>query len=72
MIVVMYIINIKGKSNYLCMDLIQSILNDNIFIKDLRTKHSFEGTNFVRIAIKSTEDNDKLIEAIKNYLKNNK
>lgn len=25
------VINIKGKSNYLCMELIQSILNDNVF-----------------------------------------
>ena len=41
------------------------LLGDDIFIKDLRTKDSFAGTNFVRIAIKSEEENNQLIEAFK-------
>ena len=49
-------------------DLAIKLLNDNIFIKDLRTKHSFEGTNFVRIAIKSAEENDKLLSSLKKII----
>lgn len=41
------------------------LLGDDIFIKDLRTKDSFAGTNFVRIAIKSEEENNQFIESLK-------
>ena len=41
------------------------LLGNDIFIKDLRTKNSFAGTNFVRIAIKSEEENNQLIESFK-------
>ena len=44
------------------------LLNENIFIKDLRTKDAFKGKNFVRLAIRTTEENKKLIKTIKKHL----
>lgn len=44
------------------------LCNYDIFIKDLRTKNSFKGLNFVRLAIRTTEENDKLIEGLKKAL----
>ena len=38
------------------------LLDKNIFIKDLRTKHAFEGKNFVRLAIRTREENNELIK----------
>lgn len=40
----------------------------DIFIKDLRTKKSFAGQDFVRLAIKSREENDFLIDSLKKVL----
>ena len=40
------------------------LLEKNIFIKDLRTKHAFEGKNFIRLAIRTKEENDKMIECL--------
>ncbi len=41
--------------------------NYNILIKDLSDKDGFEKENFIRIAVKSKEENGFLIEAIKDY-----
>lgn len=41
------------------------LLEDNIFIKDLKTKDAFDGENFVRLAVRTKEDNDKLIKSLK-------
>lgn len=40
----------------------------NILIKDCGTKKGFEGGNYVRIAVRGKEDNNRLIEALKNVL----
>lgn len=47
-----------------------NLLDKNIFIKDLRTKHAFagEGKNFIRLAIRTAKENDRLIEQLKRYL----
>ena len=37
----------------------------NIFIKDLSSKKGFENGQFIRLAVRNTEDNDKLIAALK-------
>ncbi|MBQ3464738.1 aminotransferase class I/II-fold pyridoxal phosphate-dependent enzyme [Candidatus Saccharibacteria bacterium] len=55
-----------GKIN--STDLTIKLLNENIFIKDLRTKSAFEGKNFIRLAIRTKEENDRLIQAIKNLI----
>lgn len=44
------------------------LINHNILIKDLRTKEAFLGLDYVRIAVRSTEDNNKLITALKKVL----
>lgn len=41
----------------------------NILIKDLSFKKGFENKNFIRIAVKSLEENNLLIEALKKYSK---
>lgn len=48
--------------------LAQDLLEKNIFIKDLSTKKGFDGRNYIRIAVKNEEDNDKLIVALKENL----
>lgn len=55
----------SGKTS---MQLAQDLLEKNIFIKDLSTKKGFDGRNYIRIAVKNEEDNDKLIAALKENL----
>ena len=56
---------ISGKTR---TQLAQDLLEKNIFIKDLSTKKGFDGRNYIRIAVKNEEDNDKLIAALKENL----
>ena len=56
---------ISGKT---ITQLAQDLLEKNIFIKDLSTKKGFDGRNYIRIAVKNEEDNDKLIAALKENL----
>ncbi|MBO6174508.1 MAG: aminotransferase class I/II-fold pyridoxal phosphate-dependent enzyme [Lachnospira sp.] len=56
---------ISGKTS---TQLAQDLLEKNIFIKDLSTKKGFDGRNYIRIAVKNEEDNDKLIAALKENL----
>lgn len=56
---------ISGKTS---TQLAQDLLEKNIFIKDLSTKKGFDGRNYIRIAVKNEEDNDKLIVALKENL----
>ena len=69
-----------SQANYLLIDLkdvnstdlaVKLLNEDAIFIKDLRTKKSFEGTNFIRIAIRTEEENNKLIDALYRAIKTN-
>ena len=61
-----------SEANFLMLDLgdINSteltikLLDNNIFIKDLRTKPAFQNKNFVRLAIRTKEENDRLIQSI--------
>ena len=55
-----------GKYN--STDVAVNLLKDNILIKDLRTKHAFDGKNFIRLAIRTKEENNKLIKALPQYL----
>jgi len=41
--------------------------NNSIFIKDLRGKRGFENRNYVRIAVRSKEDNDFLLKAMMEF-----
>lgn len=40
----------------------------NILIKDLTEKEGFNGKEFIRVAVRNREDNQKLIESLKQYL----
>lgn len=47
-------------------DLAIKLLDEyNIFIKDLSSKKGFENGQYIRLAVRNTEDNDKLIAALK-------
>lgn len=51
-------------------ELTKILLNHfNILIKDCDTKTGLEGRNYIRIAIRNREDNDKLVEALKQCVK---
>ena len=39
----------------------------NILIKDLSNKNGFDNENFIRLAVKTKEENNALINALKNY-----
>ncbi|EGL39106.1 hypothetical protein HMPREF9126_0284 [Parvimonas sp. oral taxon 110 str. F0139] len=43
--------------------------NYNIFIKDLTSKINLENREFIRVAVRNTEDNECFIAAIKDYYK---
>ena len=51
-------------STYTSAQLTQILLDNNILIKDCSTKAAFNGKNYVRIAVRGTEDNQKLIESL--------
>lgn len=58
---------LKGKdstnlANYL-------LKNHSILIKDLKNKKGFENADFIRLAVKSKEDNDELITALNDFSK---
>lgn len=51
---------------YTSYDLMKLLLmKHNLFIKDCSTKKGFEGKNYIRIAIRSSQDNDKMVESLK-------
>ncbi len=43
------------------------LANHNIFIKDLSSKESFENGQYIRLAVRSKEDNDSILAALKKY-----
>ena len=46
-------------------DIAIKLLSEDIFIKDLKTKSSFNNEDYVRLAIRSHEDNAKLVKVLK-------
>jgi histidinol-phosphate/aromatic aminotransferase/cobyric acid decarboxylase-like protein len=50
---------------------IRLLESENILIKDCESKHGLEGKNFVRIAVHNTEENDRLVAALKQIKFNN-
>ena len=43
------------------------LIRHNILIKDCSAKFAFGGRNYIRVAVRSTEDNNKLVKALKEY-----
>lgn len=66
------------QANYVCLELTDKmtarelakrlLLEHNLFIKDLSDKMKLDGRQFVRIAVRSREDNDILIKAMRHIL----
>ena len=67
----------NSQANYLLLqlenlnstDLAIKLLENDIFIKDLRTKKEFLNEDYIRLAIRNEEDNDTLIKVLKNVCK---
>lgn len=58
------------KEPYTATELTKNLLNKySLFIKDLTTKKGLEGRQCIRLAVRTQEDNDKLIAALKEELK---
>lgn len=49
-------------------ELAEDLLEDNILIKDLSTKSGFRGRNYIRLAVRNEQDNQKLLEALRRHL----
>lgn len=49
--------------------LAEKLIDENIFIKDLQTKDAFKGLNYVRLAVRTKEENDRLVTSMKDMLK---
>lgn len=56
---------LEGTSKELCI----SMLEKNIFIKDLTPKINWLNKQFIRVAIRDEVDNDLFVKAIKSYYK---
>lgn len=60
-------IDLKGTSSYdFCVKCLDKY---NILIKDLSSKNYFYGKNFIRVAVKDTDENNVLLNAIEKELK---
>ena len=65
-----------SQANYVLCDLGQvnstkisaKLLDENIFIKDLRTKDAFENMNYIRLAIRTEKENKLLAKKLKEIL----
>ena len=55
----------KFDSESFCIDMLDT---STILIKNLATKNFFNGKNFIRVAIRNEDENNKLIEAMKKLL----
>ena len=54
---------------YTATELTQKLLFENeLFVKDLSGKHGFEGKEFLRIAVRDEEDDNKLLSALKELM----
>ncbi|MCY1521971.1 Histidinol-phosphate aminotransferase [compost metagenome] len=59
-----FLCEVEGK--YSSSDLMKHLLyKHNILIKDCSTKSGFNGRNFIRVAVRNTNDNQKLVSALK-------
>lgn len=54
----------KVKGSYTSKDLALILLRHNILVKDCSSKKAFDGSNYIRIAIRNREDNQKLVKVL--------
>ena len=67
-----------SQANYLMIELTSGIsakeltkkllIEENLLIKDLTQKIAREGKEYIRVAIRNSEDNDRLVKALKKHL----
>ena len=67
-----------SQANYLMVELTSGIsakeltkkllIEENLIIKDLTDKIAREGKEYIRVAIRNSEDNDRLVKALKKHL----
>ena len=50
---------------YTSKQLTHVLLNDEILVKDCSSKIAFNGKNYVRIAVRDRNDNDKIVKILK-------
>ncbi len=55
-------------TNYDSTLLSSQLLAQNIFIKDLKTKNAFKDQNFIRLAVKSKEENNYLLSVLRSIM----
>ena len=58
-------------NNYDSTKLAIALLENNIFIKDLKTKNAFLGKNYIRLAIRTEKENRLIVKTIKEILRKN-
>ena len=54
----------KVTNKYTSVELTQALLKSEILIKDCSTKKGFNNANYIRIAIRNEQDNNRLIDAL--------
>lgn len=52
-------------SKYTSAELTQKLIEQDVIISNCGRKHNMEGRNLIRLAVRSKEDNDRLIEILK-------
>lgn len=50
---------------YTASELTSKLLENDLLIKDLSSKDGFDGQNYIRLAVRSTEDNERLLTALR-------
>ena len=66
---------IPSQANYFCLEVTQRFTSGEltrrlladyeIMVKDCNSKHFLEGKNYIRVSVRNTEDNNRLIAALK-------
>ena len=60
---------IPSQANYVMCELAETLLDKyNILIKDLSQKKGFNGKSYIRLAVKTPQENELLVSALKEIL----
>ena len=59
------------KNGMTAKEVVENLLAENIFIKDLSGKAGIDGKQYVRVAVRKTEENDLLIKKMESIVNKN-